>query len=150
MKPSPAARSTDAATRAGQDIISMIGRLRRRIREVSTSDDLSPAQTSVLVLLGKNGAATASALATAEGVRPQSMATTLTALERQGLIQRHADPHDGRRQLVTLTAEGEAVFNGNRAARQEWLISRIRHTLTPAETRTLIEAAALLDRLIQP
>jgi DNA-binding MarR family transcriptional regulator len=78
------------------------------------------------------------------------MATTLTALERQGLIQRHADPHDGRRQLVTLTAEGEAVFNGNRAARQEWLISRIRHTLTPAETRTLIEAAALLDRLIQP
>jgi DNA-binding MarR family transcriptional regulator len=71
MKPSPAARSTDAATRAGQDIISMIGRLRRRIREVSTSDDLSPAQTSVLVLLGKNGAATASALATAEGVRPQ-------------------------------------------------------------------------------
>jgi hypothetical protein len=62
-----ASRPPDAATRAGQDIISTIGRLRRRIREVSTTDDLRPAQTSVLVLLGKNGAATASALAAAEG-----------------------------------------------------------------------------------
>lgn len=135
--------------RAGQDIIAAIGRVRRRVREVSTSDDLSAAQTAVLGLLGKNGAATASALATAERVRPQSMATTLAALEQKGLITRHADPNDGRRLLVTLTKAGEARFNGGRAARHEWLIGRIDELFDAAEIQTLIAAAALLDRLTE-
>ncbi|GAA3207921.1 hypothetical protein GCM10020256_04010 [Streptomyces thermocoprophilus] len=47
---------------------------------------------SALTLIGKHGAATASALASAEGVRPQSMATTLAALRQQGLIERGPDP----------------------------------------------------------
>ena len=73
------------ATRAAQDLVGAIGRLRRRMREVATDDQLTPPQTSVLTLLGKDGPATASALAAAEGIRPQSMAATLAALDERGL-----------------------------------------------------------------
>jgi DNA-binding MarR family transcriptional regulator len=135
------------ATRAGQDTVAAVGRLRRRIREVASPEDLTPPQISAVALLGRTGAATASALATAEGVRPQSMATTLAALDERGLVQRHPDPSDGRRVLVTLTAAGEAVFRGHRSARHAWLIETIRRELTPDEARTLIDAAALLDRI---
>ena len=77
------------------------------------------------------------------------MATTLAALERQGLIERHADPHDGRRQVVTLSAAGKAAFHGSRTARNDWLTQRIRSTLSPDETQLLIDAAALIERLAQ-
>ncbi|WP_372346548.1 MarR family transcriptional regulator [Streptomyces sp. KL116D] len=47
--------------------------------------------------------ASASDLAAIEGVRPQSMAKTVIALEQAGIDRRSQDPDDGRRQLVALT-----------------------------------------------
>lgn len=139
--------SAAQATRAGQDVIAAIGRLRRAILHVASDETLSAAQTSVIALLGKNGAATASALAGIEGVRPQSMTTTLAALDGMGFIDRHADPNDGRRQIITLSRAGEAQFNGARSARHAWVTEQIRTTLTPEETRTLVAAAELMQRL---
>jgi DNA-binding MarR family transcriptional regulator len=55
---------------------------------------------SALTRLGRGEVSTASALATAEHVRPQSMAVTLAALERMGLIMRTPDQSDGRRQII--------------------------------------------------
>jgi DNA-binding MarR family transcriptional regulator len=101
----------------------------------------------VLGVLAKAGPATASGLAATEGVRPQSMAATLAALEGRGLVRRQADPSDGRRQLVTLTRPGQDWFNGHRAARQEWLVRAVAEQLTEAERRTLIKAAALMQRV---
>ena len=86
---------SDAAVQAARDLRVVFSRLRRRIREVAQDADLTPSQESALSLAGKHGAATASALAAAEGVRPQSMATTLAALEQHGLIRRTPDPDDG-------------------------------------------------------
>lgn len=94
---------SDTAARAARDLTVVFNRLRRRLRSVAEDEDLTPPQVSALTLVGKHGAATASALASAEGVRPQSMATTLAALDRAGLIHRNPDPEDGRRQLITLT-----------------------------------------------
>lgn len=42
-------------------------------------------------------------IAAPEGVRPQSTATTIGSLSRLGLVERHADPEDGRKQRVTPT-----------------------------------------------
>lgn len=67
---------SDSAARAAQDLRVVFSRLRRRIREVAETQDLTPSQVSALTLLSKSGAATASGLAAAEGVRPQSMAAT--------------------------------------------------------------------------
>ncbi|MET8224758.1 MarR family transcriptional regulator [Streptomyces sp. NPDC005301] len=141
---------SDSAARAAQDLRVVFSRLRRRIREVAETQDLTPSQVSALTLLSKSGAATASGLAAAEGVRPQSMAATLAALDRHGLIARNPDPGDGRRQLVTLTDAGREYVEGNRQAREEWLARAFQDRCTEAERQTVIEAIALVERLTRP
>ncbi len=140
------AHSASAVT-AAQDIRVAFGRLRRRMQEVATDDDLTPSQASVIVRLSKGEAATAAGLAQLEGIRPQSMAATLVALEQRGLISRTPDPTDGRRQVVTLTAAGAEVEEGNRAARGEWIVGRLDEVCTEQERQLLIRAAAVLDRV---
>ncbi|MEU6576691.1 MarR family transcriptional regulator [Streptomyces sp. NPDC046805] len=138
---------SDSAARAARDLRVVFSRLRRRIREVAQDTDLTPSQESALTLVGKHGAATASALASAEGVRPQSMAATLAALDQHGLIRRAPDPDDGRRQLVTLTDVGRARVEGNRQAREEWLARAFQDRFTEDERRTVLAGLALLERL---
>ncbi len=115
-----------------------IGRLLRRLREVSTGEELTTGQASVLARLGKGEASTASALAEIEGVRPQSMATTIAALENLGLVVRSPDPGDGRRQLVSLTEAGLEAERGNRDARNEWLTRTIEDELSEADRRDTV------------
>lgn len=141
---------TEQAVRAARDLRAVFSRTRRRLKEVAGSDDLTPSQTSVLSRLDQDGAASASDLAAAERVRPQSMATILSALDRHGLIQRRPDPGDGRRQLITLSAAGNERVQGGRHARQEWLARVLQDRYTDAERATIIEALALLDRLTRP
>ncbi|MEU9238639.1 MarR family transcriptional regulator [Streptomyces sp. NPDC048385] len=144
------AEVSDSAIRTARDLRVMFSRMRRRIREVAQDADLTPSQESALTLVSKHGAATASALAAAEGVRPQSMAATLAALDQQGLIRRSPDPTDGRRQLVTLTEAGQARVAGNRQARDEWLARAFQERYTEDERRALRTAIELLERLSQP
>jgi DNA-binding MarR family transcriptional regulator len=139
----------DSAVRAAREVATVFSRLRRRLREVASVDDLTPSQTSVLSRLSKDGPATASVLAAGERVRPQSMAATLGVLEERGLVQRHPDPDDGRRQLVSMTEAGQAQVDGTRQAREEWLVRVLRERYTEGERRELIAAVALVERLVQ-
>lgn len=137
----------DDSVRAAHELRAVIGRLRRQLREVSATGDLTPSQTSLLSRLDRDGAASASDLAAAERVRPQSVAVQLTALDELGLIERHPDPTDGRRQLITLSGAGVERLSGDRQARQEWLTRAIDERFSDDERRTLLDALALLDRL---
>jgi DNA-binding MarR family transcriptional regulator len=141
----------ESALRASADVRGVFGRLRRRLRDVAADDGggLSPSQMSVFNRLAKDGDSSASVLAAAEGVRPQSMAASLTALDTHGLIVRRPDPEDGRRQLIALSAAGRERAAGDRQARGEWLARRLHDDFTEEERRTLIAAAALLERLVQ-
>ena len=138
---------SDSAARSARDLRVVFSRLRRRIREVATDEDLTPSQESALTLVGKHGSATASALASAEGVRPQSMAATLAALDQHGLIRRSPDPEDGRRQLVTLTEAGHERIEDNRQVREEWHARAFEDRYTEQERRTIVDALTLLERL---
>jgi DNA-binding MarR family transcriptional regulator len=139
-----------SAVRAAREIRVVVGRLRRRLRETYDIGGLTPSQMSVLSRLDKGGPSTASALATAEGVRPQSVAAVLAVLDERGLIGRRPDPDDGRRQLVSVSAAGHEFLEDRRRAGEEWLARALHERFTEAERRAVIEALALLERLAHP
>ncbi|GAA1671413.1 MarR family winged helix-turn-helix transcriptional regulator [Fodinicola feengrottensis] len=138
-----------SAVRAARDVRVVFSRLRRRLKEMYDTEGLSPSQTAVLSRLDKTGPASASALAAAEGVRPQSMAATLAALDQRDLIDRQPDPHDGRRQVISVSEAGLAYINDRRQASEEWLARSLQSQLTEQERQTIITACALLETLIQ-
>lgn len=139
----------ESAIAAARDLRVMFSRLRRQLRGLATDDDLTPSQTAALIRLWKEGASSASVLAGAEGVRPQSMAAIVAALEQRGLIERTPDPEDGRRQLISLTETGRQRGESNRQVREEWLASAMHERYTKAERRVILDALSLLERLTE-
>ena len=122
----------------------VLGQLVRRLR---AEYSFPVAQASVLSRLDREGPQKASALATAERVRPQSMAQTLAELETGGLIERRPDPADRRSSQIELTAEGRDRVLEGRGRREDWLAAAIAAELNPEEQRTLLAAVPLLQRL---
>jgi DNA-binding MarR family transcriptional regulator len=141
--------SRSAATTA-REVKVVFGRLRRRIRALALTDDLSPSQAAVLTRLNKDGPSSTSALASAEAVSHQAIGAILAALETRGDIHRSPDPTDGRRQLVSLTDAGVAHAEHATSAREEWLARALQDRLTEDERRTVRHAMALLNQLAEP
>jgi DNA-binding MarR family transcriptional regulator len=138
-----------SARNAARDLKVLAGRLRRQMATVAAaSDDLTASQAAALVRLWVMGESSTSQLAGAERMRPQSMIPILKTLEGYGLITRTADPSDGRRQIITLTAAGRARAQGARAVRDEWLATVMQERFTRAERVTITQALALLDRIV--
>lgn len=147
---SKAAPRSDAARAAAlaAELRVLVGQLRRRLRAQAQFDDLSLSQVSAIAHLERGGAATVTALAQTEGVRPQSMGATVAALEAVGLVQSAPHPSDGRQTLWSLTAACRERVKASRAAREDWLQRAILAHLDGAEQKTLAQAVALLRRLV--
>jgi DNA-binding MarR family transcriptional regulator len=139
--------TSPSAARCADAVVVGVSRLRRRIRDLSDPEGLSPSQRSVLSRLEKDGDASASELAAAERVRPQSMAATVGVLLDLDLVQRTDDPHDGRRRVLSLTEEGAAWVRGNQRAKRGWLADALEQQCTPAERATVVAAMEILDRV---
>jgi DNA-binding MarR family transcriptional regulator len=137
-----------SAAQAATDVRVVFGRVKRRLKELAEKDDLTPSQSSVLSRLSTGGAASASELAALERVRPQSMAAILAKLRAVDLIERHPDPEDGRRQVVSLTTAGRRRIQGDRKIRQEWMARAFQDRCTEAERQTIIKALALIDEVV--
>ena len=127
----------------------LIGKLKRRLREQAHLGDLTWTQMSVLSRLEREGPATVTTLARAEGVRPQSMGATVSGLEAAGLVSGAPDPADGRQTILSLTAACRQWIKAGRAAREDWLFRAIRANLAPAEQEELASAIELLKRLVE-
>jgi DNA-binding MarR family transcriptional regulator len=125
-----------------------IGQLVRRLRAEANPGDLTWSQLATLARLEKGGAMTTADLARSERVKPQSMGTTLSDLEQEGLVQRRPHPTDGRQVLFELTAAGIEARRQRHTAKRAWLMAGMQR-LDPAEQQTLIAAAALIKRLAE-
>ncbi|HVV11483.1 MarR family winged helix-turn-helix transcriptional regulator [Amycolatopsis sp.] len=126
-----------------------LGLLARRLREQTEGSDLTKSQSAVLLLVEQAGAATATGLAEAAGMRPQSMAKIIHALEEAGLVTGSPDPADGRKTLISLSRAAREQFRTGRRAKQDWLTQAIEHTLTAGEIQRLASSTGLLRRLAQ-
>ena len=135
---------------AVEDLKLALGLLIRRIRAAAPSEshDLSWTQKSVLVRLEKEGPTTTSELARAEGVKPQSMGTAIAALEGMGMVERKADPTDGRQMNIKLTDKGSSMRRTTRDASLAWLAQAIAK-LNKQERATLFEAGEIIKRLVE-
>jgi|SRR4051794_39596354 DNA-binding MarR family transcriptional regulator len=145
--------STDQrpSARAGalaEELRSLAGKLKRRLREQAGPNDLTPSQISVLLRLEKDGPATVSSLARSEGMRPQSMSAAVAGLQAAGLVDGAPDPGDGRQTILSLTRACRDWIRAGRAARQDWLSRTIAARLSSREQDELAAAIGLLKRLV--
>ena len=130
------------------DFIQAVGLLVRRVRAASASHELSLTESAVLARLAKDGPATTAELARAESMKPQSMATSIAALEEMGLVERKQHPTDGRQVNIELTGKGVFMRNTVKDAKRTWLAQAISQLDEP-DRETLFKAGEIIKRLAE-
>ncbi|MFK4834644.1 MarR family winged helix-turn-helix transcriptional regulator [Microbacterium sp. ZW T2_14] len=122
-------------------------RLARRMRTQRAVDSMSDGQFAVLAALRVHGPHTLGDLAERERVSAPSMNRTVNCLQESGYIVRAADESDGRKVVISLTPEGEAVVEETARRRDAWVEASLAE-LTPAERETLAAAAEIMARMV--
>jgi DNA-binding MarR family transcriptional regulator len=125
-----------------------IGLLVRRVRAAAASHGLSLTESVVMARLAKGGPATTADLARAEGMKPQSMGTTIAALEEMGMVERKPHPTDGRQVNIELSAKGAAVRKSAKDAKRTWLAEAISR-LDDQDRETLFQAGEIINQLVE-
>ncbi len=130
------------------DFTQAVGLLVRRVRAAAATHELSLTEAAAMARLDNHGPATIADLARAESMKPQSMGTTIAALEERGLVERKPHPTDGRQMNIELTDKGVAVRKSAREAKQTWLAQAIAQ-LDEQERETLFAAGEIMKRLVK-
>lgn len=123
-------------------------RLALRLRAERAADGLGSTGVAVLGQLHRRGALTASEIASAERMQPQSLTRVLASLEEQGLIAREQDTSDRRRHTIELTDRGRQLLKEHMRTSDDWLAEAIEDRLNPTERAVLQLAAGILDQLL--
>jgi DNA-binding MarR family transcriptional regulator len=124
-----------------------IARTARRLRQ-EAGVDLSPSLAAALATVDKHGPLTPSELADRERVQRPTATRIVGRLAEAGLVQRTADPADGRVSLVSTTQKGRALLRRLRQRKNAYLARRLRD-LEPSEVATLDRAAEILEDLLE-
>jgi DNA-binding MarR family transcriptional regulator len=130
------------------DFSQAIGLLARRVRAAAASHELSLTEFAVMARLAKEGPATTAELARAESMKPQSMGTTVAALEEMGMVERKPHPTDGRQVNIELTAKGAAIRKSAKDAKRTWLAQAVAQ-LGKQDQATLFAAAEIIKQLVE-
>jgi DNA-binding MarR family transcriptional regulator len=112
-----------------------------------TSVCVSRTEVGVMRSLRDAGARRITELAAEERVTQPAITLLVNRLAERGWLKRVADPTDGRAVLVSLTPEGEEVFERLRSEYRALLHEEMA-TLDDSEVDTLAAAVEILDRLI--
>ncbi len=128
-----------------------IARTARRLRQEAADaehDGLSPTLTAALATIEAHGPLTPSELAQRERVKRPTATRTIANLEAAGLIERTADPADGRACLVSSTGEGRSLLKRLRGRKNAYIAKRLKR-LEQDEIETLERAAGILERMLE-
>ena len=123
--------------------------LLRRLRRHDDTMGLSAARASALSVVVFGGPVTIGQLAHAEQVSAPTMTRLIIGMERDGLVRREADAHDGRIVWLQPTAKGARILHAGRRRRVAALAEDV-GALSGDERRTLAAAADILERLVRP
>src|ERR1035438_1460353 len=115
-------------------------------RSLSPPNGLSLTAAATLATLERSGPSRLTSLAVKEGVSQPAMTQLIARLQESGLVNRDADPTDGRVVQVRLTDEGRAMLARRRAVRAERL-AEILARLSPDEQAALGAALPAMDAL---
>jgi len=144
--PSGETARTDTAARLRMAIVRTARRLRQEAFEAG--GDLSPSTVAALATVERHGPLTPSELARIERVKRPTATRTLRALVDAGLVERAADPEDGRSALVSVTAAGSERLRRLRGRKNAYLARRMRE-LSGEDVATLERAAAILEGILE-
>jgi DNA-binding MarR family transcriptional regulator len=122
-----------------------VTRLARRLRQEAEAG-VTPSMLSALSSAERRGSLTMRELCHAEQVQPPTMTRIVAALVEAGLVEREADPTDGRVAWVTVTPQGRGLLERSRRRKEAYLAKALR-SLEQDELRTLEDAAGILERL---
>lgn len=136
------------ASAMAADLRVLMSKARRRTR-AARPDGYSESQLHALSRLDHQGPMTGTALALAEGMRPQSMSVIVSALERDGLVTRSSDPNDGRQSIFALTPKAGEMIAAYRLSREDWLFQAIKTKLNRKAQAELAASLVLLRRLLE-
>ena len=125
----------------------VVMRLQRRLR-AEAGDELSPTLVAALVSIERHGPITLGRLAELERVTPPSITRVVAALERDGLVLREADEHDGRVSRVAVTPAGERLLQASRTRKAAYLARRLEN-LDDGDLATVRAALPILERLLE-
>jgi DNA-binding MarR family transcriptional regulator len=120
-------------------------RIHRQLRARSGSD-ITLSQSSALARIEQEGPVRLGTLADLEGTTAATMSRVIDSLADRQLIERVADPLDGRARLVQLSPEGGALLRGIRTRNTEVLRAAL-DELDDDERRVVREAIPVLERL---
>ena len=124
---------------------SRIARGLARIGDARLKDlGFATAQLPVLTALKDGAALSQTELARWARVEQPTMAQLLARMERDGIVRRTPDPHDGRSSLVSLTEDARARLPAGRAVLEQGN-REATAGLSPQEHDTLID---LLQRVL--
>jgi DNA-binding MarR family transcriptional regulator len=125
----------------------VITRTARRLRQEAASD-LGPSQTAALATIERHGPLTPSELARIERIQRPTATRVVARLEEAGLVERVADPADGRSFTVSATADARTLMNRLRTRKNAYLARRLR-SLDEQDLATLDRAAEILEDLLE-
>ena len=128
------------------DAAAVLERLIGLFRSLSPASGLSLTAAATLATLERSGPSRLTWLAAREGVTQPAMTQLIARLQDAGLVDRAADPADGRVVQVRITADGRAMLASRRAVRAERLAGLL-DRLSPGEREALAAALPAMDAL---
>jgi DNA-binding MarR family transcriptional regulator len=136
----------DRAIPTGAQLLPVLARLVRLLRQADTSDGLSSVATAVLGRLGRDGAQRLTDLARSERASQPGMTQLVGRLERDGLVRRTSAPADRRGVLVEVTDAGrQALARGQ--AQYAAVLDELLGRLAPVDRDAIGAALPALSRL---